>query len=94
MHKNHTKNILFVKSLMDEQPIEKRIEIYHWLAELAGEEWTTAQLHMLAHELEKVVQVTSAATKHSLELDLALASKNFPHDGDGSQDGHAKGDGK
>lgn len=102
MHKDHQKNIIFVKALVDEQPVEKRIEIYRWLADLAGVEWITTQLHSLANELEAADRTARAAAKHNQEFDLALSqsgespssSEGYPT-GDGPQNGNPKhGDGK
>jgi hypothetical protein len=68
MNKDHQKHILFVKGLVDEQPAQKRIEIYRWLADLAGDQWTTKQLQALANELE--------TTEHNSRMfDLEFSAK-------------------
>jgi hypothetical protein len=69
MSKDHQKNILFVKALVDTQPVARRIQIYRWLCDLAGDPWTTQQLATLADELE-------AAERRSREFDRALSQKH------------------
>lgn len=90
MLNNHARHILEVKTLVDTLPTGKRIELYRWLADLAGDAWTTEQLLRAADELE-------TADRHSqlfaAELNLKLAGGMKSHP---SHDGHHKhkGDGK
>jgi hypothetical protein len=81
MPKDHQKNVLFVKALADEQPIEKRIELYRWLADLAGDEWLTHQILQQAANLEN-----SKGIDAEIQLRFADAERG---DGDGNGDGQS-----
>lgn len=94
MLNDHARHILEVKALVDTQPAGKRIELYRWLADLAGDQWTTRQLLQLAEELEFAEQ-HSEMFNVELKLHFGSPTKSKlsghpPHDGDGYHDGGGK----